>query len=114
MSDPQADLEGIADLALTEIKNRFENKADDIPDHVLAKYFTDVNKVIDRRSEKLEEEESKPFSLMDELDTLPVERARVLVKEEIGRLRAELVHYEEWLHNAQNQGLPAVQENEEA
>jgi len=95
------DLETVADLALAEITKRFTDKPDEIPDHVLAKYFTDINKTIDRR-EKLEEEgiEHKPFSLMDELPAMPVEHAKVLVKQEIGRLRAELTHYEEWLQNA--------------
>lgn len=97
MSKKTPDIEGIADLALAEIANRFENKPDEIPDHVLAKYFTDVNKVIDRRSEKEAEDESKPFVLMDELGTLPVERGIKLVEEEVTRLRAELAVYEEWL-----------------
>ena len=86
MSKKPPDIESIADLALGEIAKRFEDRPSDIPDHVLAKYFTDVNKVIDRRSEKEAEEESRPFVLLDELPTLPRARAQKLLRDEISRL----------------------------
>lgn len=102
MSKKTPDIESIADLALGEIGKRFEERPQDIPDHVLAKYFTDVNKVIDRRSEKEAEEESKPFNLRDELDTLPLKHGMALVADEIQRLSEELGFYEAWYEKATN------------
>lgn len=101
------DLERVADLALAEITNRFETKAGDIPDHVLAKYFTDINRTIDRREDKEVEEESKPFDLMAELATLPLAHALRLAEEEVARLEAETDRVRDWIA-AHAEGRPDV------
>jgi hypothetical protein len=87
---PQPDpLLEIAELSLKELGRRLNDDPETMPSHVLSKVAADTMRVIDRR-EKIEEEESRPFVLRDELPTLPPKRAKALVKEEIGRLKTEL------------------------
>jgi len=103
LSEAAKDLEGVADLALEEITRRFTEAPRDIPDHVLAKYFTDINKTIDRRTD-IEEEEVRPFDLKDTIDTFPVTRQKELAREEIHRLQAELRWWGEWFESKEEIG----------
>lgn len=93
---PQPDpLEHAAELAIKEMVSRLETRPGELPDHVLGKFVNDLHKFLERREH--EEEESKPFSLLDEVDTLPPERARGLLREEIRRLEMELEKHQEAL-----------------
>ena len=68
-----------AELAVKEIHRRLRDKAADIPDHVLSKMVTDLNRFLERRDRQVEEEQ-RPFSLLDEISTLPPDRAKDLVE----------------------------------
>jgi hypothetical protein len=85
-------LERVARLATDEMARRLETNADGIPDHVLSKIMVEVYRLLDRR-EKSDEAEPRPFSLLDEVDSLPDERAQELLEEEATRLQAELDQY---------------------
>jgi hypothetical protein len=79
------------------LKRLAEDKAFDIPNHVLFKFYSDLNKARDRREKENEETEVGEFSLLDELQTIPATRAKQLLREEIGRLRSELAKHEQAL-----------------
>lgn len=101
MSDaPKDNLETLAELVLTEMLARVKENPGDVSTPVLSRLATDLNRFIERRVKDEEEEEHKPFSLKDELKSLPAHRAKTLVVEEVSRLRGELVFYEGWLDEA--------------
>lgn len=91
MSQPDP-LERAAELAIGEMLKRLETRPDELPDHVLGKFVNDLHKFLERREN--EGEEAKPFSLLDEVDTLPKDRAVVLLTEETKRLKEELLKHE--------------------
>jgi hypothetical protein len=90
---PKNTLEGALDLVSKEAMRRLKSDADEIPNHVLFRLFGDLNKVIERRDAESEDEESRPFRLLDEIPVLPKEHARDLIRVEISRLEQERLEY---------------------
>jgi hypothetical protein len=83
VSQPDNTIESALDLVAKEAMKRLKDDAGSIPNHVLFKMFEGLNKVIERRDNELEETESTPFRLLDEIPTLPKEHARELIRAEI-------------------------------
>ena len=90
-SKSQDALIDVAERALHELGRRLEADPESIPAHVLSKVAADTMRVLDRREDKEEEDDVvQPFSLLDELDAIPVHRGDKLLDLEIQRVRKEL------------------------
>ena len=90
--DPLLD---VATKAIEEMGRRLNEQPDQIPDHVLSKITTDTMKILERREKQDEDQDAKPFSLLDEIDTLPRDRAIELLEEELDRLELQLAKTKE-------------------
>lgn len=88
--DKQFDLVEVAELALNELGRRLMNDPASVGETALSKMLSDINRIMDRRDKEIEEEESKPFNLLDELPTLPKDRALKLAQQELARLSTEV------------------------
>jgi hypothetical protein len=72
------------------LKRLQEDAAGEIPNHVLFKFYSDLNRARERADKELEETVPAEFNLLEEVATLPPRRARKLLREESERLLAEL------------------------
>jgi hypothetical protein len=89
-SDPLLD---VAELAVQEMGRRLREDPSKIPDGALSKVIADTLRIAEKRERQEDEGESKPFNLLDELPTMPKDRAVELVSEELVRLGEEIVQY---------------------
>ena len=96
-------VEEALDRVSQEVLRRLESgRVKDIPDGVMFRALNDLNKIAERRQDDEVEEETY-YSLLDQLDSLPIERQEELLVEEVERLRGEL--------KAHNDALKKVRKN---